>query len=122
MKAKSVHDDNLVYDLGDKDIKMGDLCEQGYQLRPHVVWYGEMVPMISEAARIASSADIFIIIGTALTVYPAASLIGSVPQEAQKYIIDKDIPKISSYPNLHFIEKPATEGVKELVLELLNEV
>lgn len=121
MKAKSTYDENLVYDLGEKDIYWGDNCEKGYQLRPQVVWFGEMVPMISEAARIASTADIFIVIGTGLTVYPAAGLIGSVPAQARKYIIDKSIPQVSSYQNIYSIEKAATEGVKELATELLKE-
>jgi NAD-dependent deacetylase len=119
-KARSTADASLVYDLKDKDIEMGDLCEKGSQLRPHVVWFGEAVPMIAEAARIAATADFFIIIGTALTVYPAASLIGSVPSKAQKFIIDKEIPQLASYPNLHFIEKPASQGVTQIVNELLK--
>ncbi|MBC8344265.1 MAG: NAD-dependent deacylase [Bacteroidetes bacterium] len=121
MKAKSTYDESLVYELGDKDINMGDLCEKGYQLRPQVVWFGEMVPMISEASRIVASADIFIVIGTGLTVYPAAGLIRHVPDQSKKYIIDKSIPDVASYPNLFLIEKPATEGVRELVAELLKE-
>ena len=120
MKAESTADPNLVYQLGDKDIEWGDCCERGYQLRPHVVWFGEMVPMISVAGRIAATADIFIVIGTGMTVYPAAGLISSVPDHAKKYIIDKSLPTIAAYPNLHFIEKPATIGVQELVTELMN--
>ena len=120
LKAESTADPNCVYHLGDKDIEWGDCCEKGYQLRPHVVWFGEMVPMISVADRIASSADIFIIVGTGLTVYPAAGLIRSVPEQAEKYIIDKSLPQLASYPNLHLIEKPASIGVKEVVSELMK--
>ncbi len=101
------------------DISVGDLCKQGSQLRPHIVWFEEPVPMIDEAARMMQTADIFVLIGTSLQVYPAAGLIDLVPEEAPKYIIDKKIPTVHQYRNIISIEKSATEGVAELLRILL---
>lgn len=119
MKARSTKDERLIYDLGDKDIHIGDMCEKGFQLRPHVVWFGEMVPMMEKAAEIVNSADIFIIIGTSLAVYPAANLIHEVNRDAVIYIIDKQIPQIHKIKNTQSIEKSASVGVPELVHKLL---
>ena len=96
------------------DINLGDEAEDGGQLRPHIVWFDEQVPMILEAKKIMPWADIFILVGSSLQVYPAAGLVNYVPFNVPKYIIDKQIPFVSSQPNLFFIEKPATEGVAEL--------
>jgi NAD-dependent deacetylase len=118
LKARSTVNEDLIYDLGEKDIFPGDTCELGSQLRPDVVWFGEAVPMLGEAIRLAEKADIFIIIGTSLAVYPAATLIDYVMDDAKKYIIDKKIPVLNSYPNLEIIEQPAVVGVPELVNKL----
>lgn len=100
------------------DIQLGDLAPDGGQLRPHIVWFGEQVPAMEEAVSIVLTADIFIVIGTSLQVYPAASLIDYVPQESQIYIIDpQPIEVLSS--NYIFINKKATEGCKELGKRLL---
>lgn len=120
MKARSSMFDNLVYELGEKDIRMGDMCEKGYQLRPHVVWFGEAVPMISTAANLLQKADILIVIGTGLSVYPAASLISYVPNTCKSYIIDPNIPDFVSRSNFLSIPKKATEGMTELAAELLK--
>lgn len=120
LKAQSSLDPNLVYDLGEKDIRMGDKCERGSQLRPHVVWFGEAVPMIEKAILEVEDADIFMVVGTSLAVYPAASLIGYTPHEADKYIVDPNIPFGIRYPNLKTIAKKATEGLPPLVEELLG--
>jgi NAD-dependent deacetylase len=102
------------------DILPGDLAPDGGQLRPDIVWFGEEVPMIIEASRITANADIFVVVGTSLVVYPAAGLVDVVPADCQIYIIDKLIPSLTSKANLVVIEKPATEGVRELVA-LLNQ-
>lgn len=120
MKARSSIDDNLIYDLGEKNIFPGDKCSKGSQLRPHIVWFGEAVPMIDQAAKIVSTADIFIVIGTSLQVYPAASLIYYTPVKCEKFLVDKNIPVINHVENLTIINKSATEGVPELVEMLLN--
>ncbi|WP_142687069.1 SIR2 family NAD-dependent protein deacylase [Chitinophaga polysaccharea] len=114
-KMRSVNNEELIYEIRD-DIKMGDLAEDGGQLRPHIVWFGEAVPMIEKAAREVWEADIFVVIGTSLQVYPAASLLQYVKPGVPVYIIDRKIPEVGKADNLYLIEKPATEGV----LELLN--
>ena len=97
------------------DINVGDRGEDGTQYRPHIVWFEEPVPMIEKAASLLHDCDYFVVIGTSLQVYPAASLLHNAPPFLPKFIIDKKIPEVATYPNLHLIEKPATEGVKELL-------
>jgi NAD-dependent deacetylase len=97
-----------------KDILVGDKGKDGTQLRPHIVWFEEPVPMIEIAAEIMQTADIFVLVGTSLQVYPAAGLIDFVPANTPKYIIDKVIPAVSKYKNVIAIEGTATEGVKRL--------
>jgi NAD-dependent deacetylase len=113
-KMRSEADPTLVYDIRG-NINLGDTAEDGAQLRPHIVWFEEPVPLIEEAARIVRQADIFAIVGTSLVVYPAAGLVNYAPWPIPKYIIDKKIPYTSSVQNLTVIEKPATEGVQELI-------
>lgn len=112
-KMRSEKNERLVYDIK-QDILLGHLAEDKAQLRPHIVWFEEPVPMIEKAAMIAAGADIFVVIGTSLSVYPAAGLVNYAPRFAPKFIIDKSIPEVSYIPNLTKIEKPATEGVQEL--------
>lgn len=118
MKSRSTADDNLIYELVDKDIYPGDNCGKGSQLRPDVVWFGEAVPMFEEAIKRVQKADIFIIIGSSLQVYPAAALIGYAPEDSKKYIIDKKIPEVGYYKNLEIIEQSAVVGVPGLVNKL----
>ena len=96
------------------DIVVGDLAEDGGQLRPDIVWFEELVPMIEIAAEIIRSAEIFVVIGTSLVVYPAASLVNYAHWQIPKFIVDKSIPYTQSLFNLTAIEKPATQGVKML--------
>lgn len=103
-----------------EDILEGQLADDGCQLRPAIVWFQEEVPMIEVAARIMMEADIFILIGTSLQVYPAAGLVHYLPPHAESYIIDKKIPPVYNIPNLHLIEKEATTGVEELTRILLG--
>ena len=118
LKARSTFDENLIMDWK-KDIKVGDFCEYNHQLRPHVVWFGEAVPMFQKAAEIAEKADIVIVIGTSMQVYPAASLVDFTPRESPIYFIDPN-PNISESGNLEIINKKAVKGVPELVERLLN--
>ncbi len=113
-KMRSCKDDFLISEIRG-DINLGDLAEDGQQLRPYIVWFEEPVPMIEYAARLMGTADIFVLVGTSLQVYPAAGLIHYVRPGVPKYVIDKKIPEVSGIPNLITIEKPATEGVKELI-------
>jgi NAD-dependent deacetylase len=118
-KMRSELNEQLIYEIR-KDILLGDVAKDGAQLRPHIVWFEEPVPMIEEAAAVASLADIFVVIGTSLVVYPAAGLINYAPHGIPKFIVDKNIPYSSLY-NVIAIEKPATEGIVELT-RLLNQL
>ena len=120
-KARSTVDDNLIYDVSGKKIQLGDLCEKGSQLRPHIVWFGEDVPLISEAAEIVSSANYIIVVGTSLNVYPAAGLLRYTRNNVEKYLIDPGIFDLKYYPGLIHIRKIASEGVPELVNKLITE-
>ncbi|MBK7700776.1 MAG: NAD-dependent deacylase [Saprospiraceae bacterium] len=118
----SVESHKLIYSWTD-DLDLGDLCDEGHQLRPHIVWFGESVPMMDIAIQHCMSADILIIIGTSMQVYPAAGLVSYAPDDCEMYYIDPN-PK-SSYefqrklkPTI--IKKTATEGVTELVDSLLD--
>ena len=118
-KVRSVQNESLVYNWK-KDLNTGDLCEKGFQLRPHIVWFGEMVPMLEKAVQITSQADILLIIGTSLQVYPAASLISYAPPQAKVYYIDPK-PFISHELKLRdhtVISEKATIGMKTLLKTL----
>jgi len=118
-RSQSSINPELTYPIEGSEIKMGDLCELGSQLRAHVVWFGEDVPMISKAAQICQSADIFILIGSSLAVYPAAGLVNYVRPEVPKYIVDPVIPEIHGSRIFTKIEEKASVGVPKLVDELL---
>lgn len=113
LKMRSEKNDELIYEIHD-DIKMGDLAEDGSQLRPHIVWFEEAVPKMEEAALATRQADIFLIVGTSLAVYPAAGLVNYAPWDIPKFIVDKKIPYTSSLYNLNAIEKPAGEGMQDV--------
>ncbi len=116
-RSQSSKNPNLTYPINGWEIKMGELCELGSQLRAHVVWFGEPVPMIEEATQICATADIFILIGSSLAVYPAAGLIDYVQQNIPKYIIDPKIPYILA-DNFIKIEEKATDGMVKMLIEL----
>lgn len=120
-KARSSVNPDLIYDLNGKDIKIGDKCEEGSQLRPHVVWFGEMVPMMEIAVKHCLAADIFIVIGTSLVVYPAASLLEFVPHNTKIFLIDPEKPEYLPYQkDVEFIQEKAVKGTSELVERLLK--
>lgn len=120
LKARSEKDEKLIYDWHE-DINLGDLADDGSQLRPHIVWFGEMVPLLENAAKEVESADILLIIGTSLQVYPAASLMHYLKDDRPIYLIDPNEMNLGfNLPNLIHIQKKATEGVKELD-EILNQ-
>jgi NAD-dependent deacetylase len=119
-RSQSNDNPELTYPIEGWELKMGELCELGSQLRPHIVWFGEDVPMIGKAMELCSQADMFILVGSSLAVYPAAGLINYVPATAPKYIIDPKIPTIRSGNNFIKIEEKATIGVPELVKNLLS--
>jgi NAD-dependent deacetylase len=112
-KMRSERDEDLVYEIKG-DINLGDTAEDGAQLRPNIVWFEEAVPMIEVAVPIVAQADFFAVVGTSLVVYPAAGLITVAVDAIPKFIVDKKIPYTSAIHNVTAIEKPATEGVKDL--------
>jgi NAD-dependent deacetylase len=118
-KARSSSDPSLVYDIGYKDINPGDNCEKGSQLRPHIVWFGEAVPAMDEAVRLTAEADIFVVIGSSLNVYPAAGLIGYAPEKASLYLIDPNDVEIPVDRRVEVIKEKASTGVKLLTRKLL---
>lgn len=97
-----------------EDITAQTLSKRGKRMRPHIVWFGEAVPNMEAAINLAEQADVFVVIGTSLQVYPAAGLLQFVPAHAPKFVIDTQIPFIANKSNIHFIEKPATTGVAVL--------
>ena len=119
LKVRSTFDQTDIH-CWTKDLVLGDLCKKGAQLRPHIVWFGEAVPMIDTAVTICVTADILVIIGTSMQVYPAASLMHYVPEQTPTYFIDPK-PAIETKQHLTVIAKPATQGVKDMI-SLLQEI
>jgi NAD-dependent deacetylase len=120
-KMRSETNGRLIYPIKG-DIEFGQKAEDGGQLRPHIVWFGEAVPMIEPAAALMMEADAFILAGTSLQVYPAAGLMEYLPAGIPKYIVDKKIPPVDQYDNIIAIEKPATEGLPEVEQLLLKQL
>jgi NAD-dependent deacetylase len=121
-RARSTGDPKMIYNIGYKPINIGDTCEKGFQLRPDIVWFGEAVPAIEEAAAITSHADIFVVIGTSMVVYPAAGLIDYVPKSAPVFLIDPNDVAVPIYRHIHFIKEKAGAGVDLLKEKLLNDI
>lgn len=111
-ESRSTLDEHLIYQMDDWQLNLGDLCEKGSQLRPNIVWFGEAVPMMEPAIQITQEAEIFLVIGTSMQVYPAAGLIDFVPNSGQKYLIDPNPP--SGNTQITFIPETATAGMKKL--------
>ena len=119
-RARSTADPDLIYEIGYRDIVNGDRCEKGSQLRPHIVWFGEAVPMMDEAAQLASEADIFVVIGSSLNVYPAAGLINFAPPKASLWLIDPNDVYIPGDRQVEVIKEKAIRGVEILTAKLLT--
>lgn len=117
-KARSSVDPTLIINWK-KDLNNGDLCPKGSQLRPHIVWFGEPVPLLEEATKLTEKVDILIIIGTSMQVYPAAGLVDFAPKNISIYFIDPK-PMMTSSDNLYIIPKKASQGVPKLVENLIN--
>ncbi len=117
-KVRSELNENLIVDIGSTPINIGDLAEDGAQLRPHIVWFGEMVPMLEKAAVIIENADILVVIGSSLVVYPAAGLVHYAKPNIPKYIIDPSIPELTSYNGWVHIKEYGTMGVEQLIKKL----
>jgi NAD-dependent deacetylase len=119
-EARSSADESLIYPIKGWQLNLGEKCSKGSQLRPNIVWFGEAVPMMDIAIHHASQADVFIVVGTSLQVYPAAGLLNYVPYEAMKFLVDPKIPALGNIPYLQSFEEQAGTGlrkVKELLLQ-----
>lgn len=119
-KARSTLDSSLIYDIGYKDINQGDYCERGSQLRPHIVWFGEEVPMMDKALNITAEADIFVVIGSSLNVYPAAGIINYAPGKASVWLIDPNDVVVPVNRNVMIIKEKASKGIAILTEKLLK--
>lgn len=119
-ESRSTLDPTLIYPIKGWELKRGDKCEKGSQLRPNIVWFGEAVPMIEVAADLASTSDIFLVVGTSMVVYPAAGLINYVPDRVKKYVVDPNRPDLLHVPNLEFIAEKASTGMKKVKEILLK--
>lgn len=120
MKVRSSTHPELVYPIDHWEIKIGDRCDKGSQLRPHIVWFGEMVPEMDNAILLAEKADLFVVIGTSLNVYPAAGILNYVPSTAPKWLIDPGDFSLDYVNNLQHIKKVASDGMKEFYRVLQN--
>ena len=117
-KSRSTIDPSLVYDIKGWELKLGDTCEKGSQLRPHIVWFGEAVPAIEDAIEITSDADIFVVAGTSMAVYPAAGLIDYVRPGVPVFLIDPNEVHIPYGRKIEIIKEKASVGVQELIKRL----
>ncbi|MFP4557337.1 MAG: Sir2 family NAD-dependent protein deacetylase [Bacteroidales bacterium] len=114
-KVRSTRYPELIYDVGYKDIHIGDYCDKGAQLRPHIVWFGEAVTAIPDAAAIAQQADVLAVVGTSLNVYPAAGLIDYASPQVPVFLVDpNDVPVYSGH-DVTFIKEPASTGVPKMI-------
>ena len=119
-ESRSTGDETLVYPIQGWELNWGDMCEKGFQLRPNIVWFGELVPMIEVAADYASQADIFLVVGTSMVVYPAAGLINYVRYDVPKFVVDPKLPDINYIRNLEMIQDKASTGLARLKPKLLE--
>lgn len=113
-ESRSTKNPALVYKIKGTELNLGDTCELGSQLRPNIVWFGEAVPMMEVAADIASEADVFLVVGTSMVVFPAAGLIDYVRDRVPKYVVDPKKPEILHVPNLEFIVDKASTGMEKV--------
>jgi len=119
-ESRSTKNPKLIYPIKGSELNLGDECELGSQLRPNIVWFGEAVPMMEVAADMAAQADIFLVVGTSMVVYPAAGLIDYVPDQIMKYVVDPKKPEILHVPNLEFITEKASVGMERVRKLLLT--
>jgi NAD-dependent deacetylase len=115
-KSRSTADENLVYDVEGTELVLGDLCEKRSQLRPHIVWFGEGVPAIEKAAEVVNQADVVLIVGTSLQVYPAAGLVHYAPENTPVYVVDPQAPAVN-LPNVTYYKCGGSEGVQRFIEE-----
>jgi len=119
-ESRSTADESLIYPISGWALNWGDQCEKGSQLRPNIVWFGELVPMMDVAVKHALEADVFLVVGTSMAVYPAAGLIHYVGEDVPKFLVDPNIPEIAFTKNLTFIKEMASTGLELLKKQLLE--
>lgn len=119
-EARSSMDETLIYPIKGTELNIGETCSKGSQLRPNIVWFGEAVPMMDVAIQYATGADIFIVVGTSLQVYPAAGLVRYVPYEASKFIVDPKLPDLPAIPYLQSFEEAASTGLAKVKAILMS--
>ncbi len=120
-KSRSEGNPNLIYEMKDLEISLGDLCEDGHQLRPHIVWFGEAVEFFPEAVKIAEKADIMLVIGTSLAVYPANSLIEYCSTNCPLFLVDPKKPDLKIHSKVEYLLEPASTGLPKLAKRLIEE-
>lgn len=121
-KSRSTYDPSLIYPIKGWELNPGDRCEQGSQLRPHIVWFGEMVPEMTRAQDITATADVLITVGTSLNVYPAAGLVHHAPKNAALYVIDPNDVPLEGLSHVRFYQEKAGDALPKLMKELLESV
>lgn len=119
-ESRSSLHEQLVYPMTSDRIELGEMCEKGHQLRPNIVWFGEQVPLMELAMDEAATADIFLVVGTSLQVYPAANLVHYASTNCPIYVIDPNQPPLTGRPNLRFVTEPASTGVPRVAADLLG--
>lgn len=119
-ESRSTLDERLVYPIEGWELKIGDKCEKGSQLRPNIVWFGEMVPLMEVAAEHASRADVFLVVGTSMVVYPAAGLINYVAHDAPKFVVDPKLPEIGNIPFTTMFPEKASTGMEKVKKKLMQ--
>jgi NAD-dependent deacetylase len=118
LKVRCTYDESIILDWRD-DLNLGDLSQQGHQLRPHIVWFGEAVPLLDAAISLVEAADVIIIVGTSMQVYPAAGLIQYATYDSKIYFVDPN-PSISSSERITVFAENATTGVLKVIADLEN--
>lgn len=120
-KSRSTVDETLIYTIKGSELNLGDVCEKGSQLRPHIVWFGEQVPMMERAYEVTAQASVLIVVGTSLLVYPAAGILTYAPDDIPKYLIDPNEMNPAGVKNLSILKQKATVGLPALVERLLED-
>lgn len=120
-QCRSTVDESLVYEMDHWELKWGEKCEKGSQLRPNIVWFGEMVPMMEVATEECFTADILLVVGTSLVVYPAAGLVDYIPDHAEIFVVDPKSPEVRRTGNIHYFKENASTGVEKVKNLLLKE-
>ncbi|SHG58286.1 NAD-dependent deacetylase [Chryseolinea serpens] len=119
-ESRSTKDETLVYPIRGWELNLGDVCAKGSQLRPNIVWFGEMVPLMEVAADHAANADFFVVVGTSMVVYPAAGLISYVPHDALKFVVDPKLPEMGNIPSLQMVAEKASTGMEKVKQALMG--